>query len=132
MQMKKLRQNKIFRIVWIVMALHILNFSFDAPDASEDYDAEDLSFNEIESFTEWFAEEVLNIEDAFSESDEQGDEESGFIKKIVDIKFYQVAFEDETITPSLKNIKNNSTSVNYSKPFCSTIYVSIFSPPPEA
>jgi hypothetical protein len=116
----------------MVIALHILNFSLDAPDATNSAVAENLSFNEIESFTEWFAEEVLNIEDAFSEADEQGDEESGFIKKIVDIKFYQVVFEDETITPSLINIKNNSTSVNYSKPFCATIYISIFSPPPEA
>jgi hypothetical protein len=91
----------------MVIALHILNFSLDAPDATNSAVAENLSFNEIESFTEWFAEEVLNIEDAFSEADEQGDEESGFIKKIVDIKFYQVVFEDETITPSLINIKNN-------------------------
>lgn len=130
--MKKLRQYSILKIVWMAMALHILNFSLDAPDATNITIAEDLSFNEIESFTEWFAEDVLNIEDAFSESDEQGDEESGFIKKIVDIKFYQVAFEDEIITPTLKNVKNNSTSVNYSKPFCSTIYISVFSPPPEA
>jgi hypothetical protein len=130
--MKSLRQHSILKIVWMVIALHILNFSLDAPDATNSAVAENLSFNEIESFTEWFAEEVLNIEDAFSEADEQGDEESGFIKKIVDIKFYQVVFEDETITPSLINIKNNSTSVNYSKPFCATIYISIFSPPPEA
>jgi hypothetical protein len=130
--MKSLRQLSILKIVWMVIALHILNFSFDAPDATNISIVEDLSFNEIESFTEWFAEDILNIEDAFSEADEQGDEESGFIKKIVDIKFYQVVFEDETITPSLINIKNNSTSVNYSKPFCATIYISIFSPPPEA
>lgn len=130
--MKRLKQHSVFKIVWMVMALHILNFSMDAPDATNSTITEDLSFNEIESFTEWFAEDVLNIEDAFSESDEQGDEESGFIKKIVDIKFYQVAFEDEIKTPSLKNIKNNSTSVNYSKPFCASIYISIFSPPPEA
>jgi hypothetical protein len=130
--MKKLRQHSILKTVWMAMALHILNFRLDAPDATNSTIAEDLSFNEIESFTEWFAEDVLNIEDAFSESDEHGDEESGFIKKMVDIKFYQVAFEDEIKKPSLKNIKNNSTSVNYSKPFYSTIYISIFSPPPEA
>ena len=130
--MKRLKQHSILKIVWMAMALHILNFSIDAPDNTASDVAEDLSFNEIESFTEWFAEDVLNIEDAFSESDEQGDEESGFIKKIVDIKFYQVVFDDEILTPSLKNIKNNSNLVNYSKPFCSTIYISVFSPPPEA
>jgi hypothetical protein len=130
--MKRLRQHIGFRIVWISMALHILNFSIDAPDATNSLIAEDLLFNEIESITEWFAEEVLNIENAFSESDELGDEEMGFIKKIVEIKFYQVTFVDEITTPFLKNVKNNSTSVNYSKPFCFSIYISIFSPPPEA
>ncbi len=114
------------------MALHILNFSIDAPDIVNENLSEDLSYNEIESFSELITESIFDIENAFAESDEQGDEDSGFFKKIVDIKFYQVAFEDEIITPTLKNIKNNSTSVNYSKPFCATIYISIFSPPPEA
>jgi hypothetical protein len=130
--MKKFKQNNILKIVWIVMALHILNFSIDAPDIVNEYISEDLSYNEIESFSELITESIFDIENAFAESDEQGDEDSGFVKKIVDIKFYQVAFEDEIITPTLKNIKNNSASVNYSKPFCSTIYISIFSPPPEA
>jgi hypothetical protein len=129
--MKKLKQHRILKIVWIAMALHILNFSFDAPDATYDNIAEDLSFNEIESFTEWFAEDVLNIEDAFSEHDEQGDEENGFIKKIVDIKFYQVTFDDETISSQLKNLKNKNTKIIFSDPFCTTIYITIFSPPPE-
>jgi hypothetical protein len=130
--MIKLRQNKLFNVFWIVMALHILNFSIDAPDIVNENISEDLSYNEIESFSELIAENIFDIENAFSESDEHGDEESGFAKKIVDIKFYQVALEDEITKPSLINIKNNSTSVNYSKPFCSTIYISVFSPPPEA
>ncbi len=130
--MKNLRQHKIFRIVWIVMALHILNFSVDAPDAQNDEIFEDLSYNDIESFTEWFAEDVLNIQDAFKETDEPGDENSGFIKKVIDITFYQVHFEEETISMLLSNIKNNSTNVHYSEPFCAANYSSIFSPPPEA
>ncbi len=130
--MIKLRQNKLFNVFWIVIALHILNFSIDAPDILNENISEDLSYNEIESFSELITESIFDIENAFAESDEQGDEESGFVKKIIDIKFYQVAFEDEINKPSLKNIKNNSTSVNYSKPFLASIYISIFSPPPEA
>jgi hypothetical protein len=130
--MKKFKQNNILKIVWIVMALHILNFSIDAPDIVNENISEDLSYNEIESFTELIAENIFDIKNAFSESDEQGDEECGFVKKPVEIKLYKVAFEDQITTPSLINIKNNSISVNYSKPFCSTIYISIFSPPPEA
>jgi hypothetical protein len=130
--MKKFKQNNILKIVWIVMALHILNFSIDAPDILNENISEDLSYNEIESFTELIAENIFDIKNAFSESDEQGDEESGFVKKPLEIKLYQVAFEDQITLPFLTNIKNNSISVNYSKPFCSTIYISIFSPPPEA
>jgi hypothetical protein len=130
--MSKLRQHNIFRIVWMVMALHILNFSIDAPDAQDDAITEDLSYNDIESFTEWFTEDVLNIKDAFEETDEQGDENSGFIKKVVDVKFHQVHFDEEIIPVLLSNIKNNSTKVHYSEPFCATNYISIFSPPPEA
>lgn len=129
--MKKLRQHKICKIVWIVIALHILNFSFDAPDAQNNSVSENLSYNEIESITEWFAEDVLQIKDAFSETDEQGDEESGFIKKIVDLKFYQVNFEDTEKTLLLSYIKNNNTNIHYFEPFCVTNYISIFSPPPE-
>lgn len=114
------------------MALHILNFSMDAPDAQDNSVAEDLSYNEIESITEWFAEEVLNIENAFPESDEQGDEESGFVKKIVDIKFHQVSFKETEKPISLSNIKNKNTQIYYSESFCAINYISIFSPPPEA
>jgi len=115
------------------MALHILNFSIDAPDVQDYAVAEDLSYNEIESITEWFTEDVLQIKDTFKETDEQGDEDNnGFIKKVVDLKFYQVHFEEETIPTILSNIKNNSTFVHYTQPFCAVNYITIFSPPPEA
>lgn len=131
--MKKLRQHRIYKIIWIVMALHILNFSIDSPDVQDDSIAEDISYNEIESISEWFTEDVLQIKDAFKESDEQGDEDnSGFIKKVVDLKFYKVCFEEETIPEILSDIKNNSTNVHYSQPICAVNYITIFSPPPEA
>lgn len=114
------------------MALHILNFSFDAPDALDYNVPEDLSYNEIESFTEWFAEDVLNLGDTFKETDEQGNEENGFIKKVIDIKFYRITVEEITTPILLTNIKNNSTKVHYSEPFCAANYLSVFSPPPEA
>jgi len=130
--MKKLRQHKIVRIVWIVMALHILNFSIDAPDVIDRNIAEDLSYNEIESFTELITENILSIENAFSETDEKGDEETEFFKKYSEITFYFISSKDKTINDSLRSIKNSSTSNLYSTPYCSTIYISIFSPPPEA
>ena len=113
------------------MALHILNFSIDAPDVLNENITEDLSYNEIESFAEWIAEDILNIKNAFSESDEQGDEESGFIKKHVEITFYKVIFQDEAKPLLLNYIKNKKTQILYKESFCNTIFISIFSPPPE-
>jgi len=129
--MNTLRQNKIFNLLWIVMALHILNFSIDAPDVIDRNIAEDLSYNEIESFTELITENILGIENAFSESDEKGDEETEFFKKHSEITFYFISSKDKTVNDSLKSIKNSSISNLYSTPYCSTIYISIFSPPPE-
>ena len=129
--MNTLRQNKIFNLLWIVMALHILNFSIDAPDVIDRNIAEDLSYNEIESFTELITENILSIENAFSESDEKGDEETEFFKKYSEITFYFISSKDKTVNDSLKSIKNSSISNLYSTPYCSTIYISIFSPPPE-
>lgn len=130
--MNTLRQNKIFNLLWIVMALHILNFSIDAPDVIDRNIAEDLSYNEIESFTELITENILGIENAFSETDEKGDEQTEFFKKYSEITFYFISSKDKMINDSLKSIKNRSTSNLYSTPYCSTIYISIFSPPPEA
>lgn len=130
--MNTLRQNKIFNLLWIVMALHILNFSIDAPDVIDRNIAEDLSYNEIESFTELITENILGIENAFSETDEKGDEETEFFKKYSEITFYFISSKDKMINDSLKSIKNRSTSNLYCTPYCSTIYISIFSPPPEA
>lgn len=130
--MNTLRQNKIFNLLWTVMALHILNFSIDAPDVIDRNIAEDLSYNEIESFTELITENILSIENAFSETDEKGDEETEFFKKYSEITFYFISSIDKTVNDSLRSIKNSSTSNLYSTPYCSTIYISIFSPPPEA
>jgi len=129
--MNTFRHNKILNLVWIVIALHILNFSIDAPDIIDESIAENLRYNEIESLTELITESILNIDNAFSESDEKGDEETEFFKKHSKITFYFISSKDKTVNDSLKSIINSSISNLYSTPYCSTIYISIFSPPPE-
>jgi hypothetical protein len=130
--MKKLRQHKIFKIVWIVMALHILNFSIDAPDAQDDAIAEDLSYNEIESITEFFAEDILQIKDAFSESDENDQEDNGLIKKITSFEFCKIhhPIDDKIV---FYPVEINSIAFLYYKvPSLPVNYIEVFSPPPEA
>lgn len=130
--MKKLREHKIFKIVWIVMALHILNFSIDAPDAQDNAIAEDLSYNEIESITELFAEDVLQIKDVFSERDENDQEENGFIKKITSLEFCKVHYPIVDKTVFFPVAINSIAFLNYKLPSLPLNYIEVFSPPPEA
>lgn len=113
------------------MALHILNFSFDAPDAADDNIAEDLSYNEIESFTEWFAEDLLEIDDAFPESDEKHEDDKGMIKKTIDIKIYQIAQEISDTPEFLPTLDEREPTCFHSVSHTNNS-LDIFSPPPEA
>lgn len=69
-RMHKLRIFFGFRLFWVCMAVHILNCSIDAPDARPDFAPEDLSVNEMESFTELVLEKVLNFPTAMPEQDD--------------------------------------------------------------
>lgn len=67
----------ITRIICFVFALHILNMSIDPRDPQPDSVPEDLTINEIESITEFFAEVVFGIKNAFAEHDERDANDSG-------------------------------------------------------
>lgn len=69
--MKFFRQHIIHRFFSIFMMLHILNLSVDAADVLPDAVPEDLSFNEIESVVEFILEDILHIDNALPEQDEQ-------------------------------------------------------------
>ena len=71
------------------LALVILNFSIDAPDAYSDTVAEDLSFNDIESITEFVLEDVIGIYNAIPEHDENDYEDEGGGCKKYDFSFNQ-------------------------------------------
>lgn len=130
--MKKVRQHRICKIVWMAIALHFLNFSVNAPDAKNGFIAEDLSYNKIESIAEWLAEDVLQIEDAFTEKDDTTQNDFNFTKKTACFEFCQI-----TLSRSSKNYfyctaQNNSTISAYNRPSLGIPYLEVFSPPPEA
>ena len=62
------------RIFIVALALHLFNLSIDPQDKYPDWAPEDLSVNEIESFTEFFAEVILGKTNAFKEHDERDHE----------------------------------------------------------
>jgi hypothetical protein len=65
------------RVISLLLAIYLLNFSIDTRDANPDHIAEDLSFNDIESMYEFFAEEILGIENAVAEHDENDPDDGG-------------------------------------------------------
>ena len=64
------RKNTLQRLLALVLAIYLFNFSIDPGDVGPIYKAEDLSVNDIESVAELLTEEVLGIEDLMKEIDE--------------------------------------------------------------
>lgn len=73
--MNKIRRHIIFKYLWLFMAIHILNFSIDSPDASPDSSPEDLRINDIESISELVIERILGFDNFVAEHDEQDSEQ---------------------------------------------------------
>jgi len=87
--MKWFRENKAFKMVWLLLAIHILNASIDPPDAHPQSEPEDLSYNEIESFAELVAEDMMDIENAMPEHDEQDNDDGTPIGSKKICEFYE-------------------------------------------
>lgn len=65
------------RIICLLLALHLFNFSMDSRDRHPDFIPEDLSVNDIESITEFMTEVVLGADNAFAEHDEADNDAGG-------------------------------------------------------
>ncbi len=79
------------------------------PDAQPDYVAEDLTFNDQESFVELVLEKVLGIDNAIEEHDEADETNSQNFELSKDFKLYN--------QPAQNIIFNRETPVLISVPF---------------
>jgi hypothetical protein len=99
-----LQKSLIFLLVFL-----IFNYSVDIPDYFGDQVSEDLSYNDIESITEFVLEIVVGIENAVPEHDEDDpDENSGFTKKIDIPYFYRLPVKEKVVIFSIGNVSNFS------------------------
>lgn len=73
------------KLVAFTMAIYVFNFSIDSRDRAQDALTEDLSYNDIESFYEFFTEDLLGIENAVEEHEEHDQEDGGSIEFKIDI-----------------------------------------------
>lgn len=119
----------IHRVVSLLLAIYLFNFSIDCRDAQPDSVAEDLSYNDIESVLEFSLECLMGIENAVKEQDEHDQEDGGAFE------FKKVFFET-----SLPKISQESNREHLDKIYLTShafeaivpCSQEINSPPPEA
>lgn len=119
------------RILWMLMALHILNFSIDNPHTLFENSKADAKFEEVDSVVELVLENVLNIENAIPENHSKSPVTNKFsAKKVVWVyEHYEPLQFTEPIAVNFKVVFANTF---YNNPIYNSPLVNIFSPPPEA
>ncbi|PKA99478.1 hypothetical protein B0O79_3190 [Flavobacteriaceae bacterium MAR_2009_75] len=73
--LSQIRNSVFTKILWGLIALHLLNISVDTADPNPQHIPEDLSFNDQESIIEIVIEKVLGYEDAIKEYDDHDTED---------------------------------------------------------
>lgn len=68
------RNTILGKFLSIGIALYVLNVSIDSADATTFQGKENLTINDIESFAELIVEELIQVEDFFTEFDDQDSE----------------------------------------------------------
>ncbi|MFP9114192.1 hypothetical protein ACLI1A_09620 [Flavobacterium sp. RHBU_3] len=118
------------RVLWVLMALHILNFSIDNPHTFFEHSTVDEDFEEVDSMAELVLEDVLLIENAIPEHHTKSTQHLKLnVKKTVwtfeAIQGLKVASEGE------ENFKQVQPDTFYKDPLYNTPKLTLFSPPPE-
>lgn len=127
--MKAFRQNIIFRLFWLFMAVHIFNCSVDTPDLQPDYVPEDLNYNDMESVVEIVLENVFDIQNAIAEHDENDTEEGNSFTIKKDFSFHhRNKIEKINILDCGLYI---TVSTDYKEQFNSQFHPEIVPPPPK-
>lgn len=118
------------RILWLMMAVHILNFSIDNPHTLFEHNKVDADFDEIDSVVELVVEDVLNIDDAIPEHHSKTPMSHKFMaKKMIWLFEEQMALVFSE--PTTINFRIVQSNIHYANPIYNSPLVNIFSPPPQ-
>jgi len=120
------------RVLCLLMALHILNFSIDNPHTLFEHNKVQANFNEIDSVVELVLEDVLNIENAIPEHHTKTPIANKFnVKKVVWVfeEYQPLKFKKEQVA---FNYKPAVATAFYSHQIYNSPLLNLFSPPPEA
>lgn len=112
------------------MAVHIINFSIDSPDALPESTPEDLRINDIESISELVIERILGFDNFVAEHDEQ-DSEQGLSFELEKI----ILFSQPTICSSANSFIASANYLSripiFNENLNSQFLPRIISPPPR-
>ncbi|TRW22067.1 hypothetical protein FMM05_19150 [Flavobacterium zepuense] len=119
------------RLLCLLIALHILNFSIDNPHTLFEHNKVDTDFNEVDSVVELVLEDVMNIDNAIPEHHSKTPLTNKFnAKKVVwTFEHYEPIVFKEAVAENYKEVFANNF---YSNPIYNSPLVNIFSPPPQA
>lgn len=130
--MKYFRHSKFLRCLWLLVALHILNFSIDNPDLQCISAPEDLSYNEIETLVEFALENVLGIENAIPEYDDPDSDNALHLHKTVTIDLYCSAITMPTPVEGIFNFEEKEKISPFQITFYAQNHTDSSFQPPEA
>lgn len=119
------------RMLWLLMGLHILNFSIDNPHTLLENSKVDSDFEEVDSFAELVLEDVMRIEDAIPEHHSKSPVNQKFTaKKMVWLFEQQPQIPDFPAAPEL-NYRVVAENPFYKNRIYASPLVNVISPPPK-
>jgi hypothetical protein len=123
--MQFIRQHIIFKYFWLLMVSFFINTSVDPIDPNGDWVAEDLSVNEMEII----AEQILDIEDCFEETNDDDPDSGTAVKVLKDVTQY---IPVKIAAPKLGLVLTDALlTPDYFKRFNSQFIAEINAPPPK-
>ena len=125
----RLQNNKLLNFFWVLLALFLLNTSIDMADEQPSNITEDLSFNEQESILEYVLEEIIGIEDAIPESEDNDPSQNTTIKKTTGFDQFIVSsiITHKESYPVYRKAAHRPQEIF----FIPGSYIKIITPPPE-
>ena len=129
--MKFIRDYINLKILWFVMALHILNVSVDPPDLLPYYVPEDLTYNEMESIVEIVLEQIFGLENAVPEHEDDDTNQGLLTKTISALPIVYFNENQRIIIDILINCLKLSKSFFYHSKFGEPFHPEIIPPPPK-
>ena len=124
------RRHIHFKLFWFLTALNILNLSVDAPDPQPYHIPEDLRYNDMESIVEIVLEQVLGIEDAVPEHDDDDATHGLLMHSNLQLICHQEESRIEFSSRSY-DVAQLHMYVLYKETYADQIHPEIILPPPQ-